>query len=427
MKYLYTNEFAQKMDALDPLGKFRDQFYFPRQSGGNEAIYLCGNSLGLQPKSTKIAIDEVLSDWRELGVKGHFEANKPFTTYHEGLGEKMATIVGAKHKEVVVMNSLTVNLHLMMVSFYRPTKKRYKILIEKNAFPSDQYAVKSQISFHGISVQEGLIELVPRKGELTLRTEDILKVIETEGEEIALIMLGGLNYYTGQAFDMKRITTVGHKMGCTVGFDLAHGAGNLDLKLHDWKVDFAVWCTYKYINSGPGGVAACFVHEDHIKRTDLPRFTGWWGHDKATRFLMDDTFIPIQSAEGWQMSNETVISMAALSASLDIFMEAGMERIITKSRLLTGYLEFLITGIESEDIDIITPSEPSERGAQLSIRVNHSDRSLFDEISKQGVIADWREPDVIRIAPAPLYNSFIDVYQFVQILKESLSKTKGSC
>ena len=422
MKYLYTNEFAQKMDALDPLGKFREQFYFPRQAGGKEAIYLCGNSLGLQPKSTKAAIDEVLSDWRELGVKGHFEAKKPFTTYHESLGEKMATIVGANHQEVVIMNSLTVNLHLMMVSFYRPNKKRYKILIEKNAFPSDQYAVKSQISFHGISVNKGLIELEPRKGELTLRTEDILKVIENKGDEIALIMLGGLNYYTGQAFDMKRITAFGHKMGCTVGFDLAHGAGNLDLKLHDWKVDFAVWCTYKYINSGPGGVAACFVHQDHIKRTDLPRFTGWWGHDKATRFLMNDTFVPIQSAEGWQMSNETVISMAALSASLDIFMEAGIDQIITKSRLLTGYLEFLITGIESEYIDIITPSEPSERGAQLSIRVIHSNRSLFEEISKQGVIADWREPDVIRIAPAPLYNSFMDVYQFVQILKEALNK-----
>lgn len=423
MKYLYTNEFAQEMDALDPLNKFRERFYFPKQAGGKEAIYLCGNSLGLQPKSTKTAIDEVLSDWRELGVKGHFEAKKPFTTYHESLGEKMATIVGAMHKEVVIMNSLTVNLHLMMVSFYRPTAKRYKILIEKNAFPSDQYAVKSQISFHGISVEKGLIELAPRIGELTLRTEDILKVIEAEGEEIALIMLGGLNYYTGQAFDMKRITAVGHKMGCTVGFDLAHGAGNLDLKLHDWKVDFAVWCTYKYINSGPGGVAACFVHQDHIERTDLPRFTGWWGHDKATRFLMDDTFVPIQSAEGWQMSNETVISMAALSASLDIFIEAGIEQIITKSRLLTGYLEFLIKGIESEDIDIITPSEPSERGAQLSIRVIHSDRSLFEEISKQGVIADWREPDVIRIAPAPLYNSFMDVYLFVQILKEALNKS----
>lgn len=422
MKYLYTSEFAEKMDALDPLRGFRDKFYFPKHTDGNEAVYLCGNSLGLQPKGAKKAIEDVMDAWRELGVKGHFEGEKPFTTYHESLGEKMMDIVGAKKEEVVVMNSLTVNLHLMMVSFYRPDKKRYKILIEKNAFPSDQYAVKSQLSFHGFDTDEGLIELTPRKNEITLRTEDIIKRIEAEGHEIALIMLGGLNYYTGQAFDMKRITEAGHKMGCVVGFDLAHGAGNLALELHHWKVDFAVWCTYKYMNSGPGGVAACFVHENHINRTDLPRFTGWWGHDKATRFLMDDTFVPIQSAEGWQMSNETVLSMAALSASLDIFEQAGMEQIVAKSRLITGYLEFLILGLESENIDIITPKEADQRGAQLSIRMKHSNRSLFEKISDMGVIADWREPDVIRVAPAPLYNSFMDVYRFVQILKEALQE-----
>jgi kynureninase len=420
IKYLYTSEFAEEMDALDPLREYRDQFYFPKKPDGTDAIYLCGNSLGLQPKSAKAAIDEVLTDWRDLGVKGHFEAKRPFTTYHESLGEKMAKLVGARKKEVVIMNSLTVNLHLMMVSFYRPSQKRYKILIEKNAFPSDQYAVKSQIDFHGFNVEKALIEVEPRDGEVTLRTEDILSLIEAEGQEIALIMLGGVNYYTGQAFDMKRITSTGHKMGCTVGFDLAHGAGNIALELHHWKVDFAVWCTYKYMNSGPGGVAACFVHESHINRTDLPRFAGWWGHNKATRFLMDDTFVPIQSAEGWQMSNETVLSMAALRASLDIFDEVGMEQIVTKSRLITGYLEFLILGIESKDIDIITPSEPIERGAQLSIRVIHSNRSLFKAISDKGVIADWREPDVIRIAPAPLYNSFMDVFRFVEILKEVL-------
>lgn len=422
MKYLYTREFAEKMDALDPLKGFRDQFYFPKHTDGNEAVYLCGNSLGLQPKSAKRAIDEVLNAWRNLGVKGHFEGEKPFTTYHESLGEKMAEVVGAKKEEVVVMNSLTVNLHLMMVSFYRPTKKRHKILIEKNAFPSDQYAVKSQLAFHGYDPAEGLIEITPRKGETILRTEDIIKRIETEGAEIALIMLGGLNYYTGQAFDMKNITDAGHKMGCMVGFDLAHGAGNLALELHHWKVDFAVWCTYKYMNSGPGGVAACFVHANHIERVDLPRFTGWWGHDKATRFLMDDTFVPIQSAEGWQMSNETVLSMAALSASLDIFEQAGMDQIISKSRLITGYLEFLISGLGNDNIDIITPKQAEERGAQLSIRVIHSDRSLFEKISNKGVIADWREPDVIRIAPAPLYNSFQDVYRFVEILNEVLKE-----
>lgn len=420
MKYLYTSEFAEKMDALDPLKGFRDQFYFPKHEDGQDAVYLCGNSLGLQPKTAKTAIEEVLIAWKELGVKGHFEGEKPFTTYHESLGEKMAEIVGARKEEVVVMNSLTVNLHLMMVSFYRPNKKRFKILIEKNAFPSDQYAVKSQLAFHGFDPAEGLIEIEPRKGEITLRTADIIKRIDAEGEDIALIMLGGLNYYTGQAFDMKSITDAGHKNGCMVGFDLAHGAGNLALELHNWKVDFAVWCTYKYINSGPGGVAACFVHEKHIKRTDLPRFTGWWGHDKATRFLMDDTFVPIQSAEGWQMSNETVLSMAALGASLAIFEQAGMEQIVAKSRLITGYLEFLILDLGTQHIDIITPKQAEERGAQLSLRMIHSDRSLFEKISRKGVIADWREPDVIRIAPAPLYNSFKDVYRFVEILKEAL-------
>ena len=420
IEYLYTLEFADKMDNMDPLGKYRDQFYFPKHSDGTDAVYLCGNSLGLQPKTAKPCIEEVLNDWKELGVKGHFEARRPFTTYHEELGEKMAAVVGAQKEEVVVMNSLTVNLHLMMVSFYRPTQKRHKILIEKFAFPSDQYAVKSQIEFHGLDIDQSLIELEPREGEVTLQTDDILKLIEAEGDSIALIMLGGLNYYTGQAFDMERITAAGHKKGCTVGFDLAHGAGNLPLKLHDWNVDFAVWCTYKYMNSGPGGVAGCFVHKRHIKRKDLPRFAGWWGHDKATRFLMDDTFVPIQSAEGWQLSNETVISMAALRASLDIFDEAGMEQIVTKSRLITGYLEFLIHGLKSDDIDIITPGEPHERGAQLSIRMINSDRSLFEKISELGVIADWREPDVIRIAPAPLYNSFKDVYRFVDILKEAL-------
>lgn len=422
IEYLYTLEFAEKMDNMDPLKIYRNQFYFPKHNDGKDAVYLCGNSLGLQPKKAKPYIEEVLNDWKELGVKGHFEAQRPFTTYHEELGEKMATVVGAKKEEVVVMNSLTVNLHLMMVSFYRPTQKRHKILIEKFAFPSDQYAVKSQIEFHGLDIDQSLIELEPRKGEVTLQTDDILKLIEDEGDSIALIMLGGLNYYTGQAFDMERITAAGHKKGCTVGFDLAHGAGNLPLRLHDWKVDFAVWCTYKYINSGPGGVAGCFVHKRHIKRKDLPRFAGWWGHDKATRFLMDDTFVPIQSAEGWQLSNETVISMAALRASLEIFDEAGMDQIVTKSKLITGYLEFLINGLDSDDIDIITPVEPHERGAQLSIRMINSDRSLFDKISERGVIADWREPDVIRIAPAPLYNSFKDVYRFVNILKEALSQ-----
>ncbi len=420
MEYKLTKEFATEMDQSDPLRKYRNDFYFPKHSDGNEAIYLCGNSLGLQPKSAKSHIEAVLDDWRYLGVKGHFEGKNPFATYHEGLGEKMAKIVGAQKNEVVAMNSLTVNLHFMMVSFYNPTKERFKILIEKNAFPSDQYAVKSQIEFHGFDVEEGLIEIEPRNGEDLIRTEDILKAISENGNEIALIMIGGLNYYTGQAFEMKKITKAGHDMGCTVGFDLAHGAGNLELSLHDWDVDFAVWCTYKYMNSGPGGIAGCFVHDRHIKRKDIPRFAGWWGHDKATRFLMDDTFVPISSAEGWQMSNETVLSMAALKASLEIFDEVGMKALIQKSRLLTAYLEYLIENMDTDRIQIISPKKPESRGAQLSIRVVNSDRSLFKKISDKGVIADWREPDVIRIAPAPLYNNFSDVFNFVQILKEAL-------
>ena len=420
MEYKLTKEFATEMDQSDPLRKYRNDFYFPKHSDGNEAIYLCGNSLGLQPKSAKSHIEAVLDDWRYLGVKGHFEGKNPFATYHEGLGEKMAKIVGAQKNEVVAMNSLTVNLHFMMVSFYNPTKERFKILIEKNAFPSDQYAVKSQIEFHGFDVEEGLIEIEPRNGEDLIRTEDILKAISENGNEIALIMIGGLNYYTGQAFEMKKITKAGHDMGCTVGFDLAHGAGNLELSLHDWDVDFAVWCTYKYMNSGPGGIAGCFVHDRHIKRKDIPRFAGWWGHDKATRFLMDDTFVPISSAEGWQMSNETVLSMAALKASLEIFDEVGMKALIQKSMLLTAYLEYLIENMDTDRIQIISPKKPESRGAQLSIRVVNSDRSLFKKISDKGVIADWREPDVIRIAPAPLYNNFSDVFNFVQILKEAL-------
>ena len=421
MEYKATKEFAKEMDQNDPLEKYRNSFHFPEHRSGEEAIYLCGNSLGLQPKSAKKHIEAVLDDWRNLGVKGHFEGENPFATYHEGLGEKMARIVGAQKNEVVAMNSLTVNLHFMMVSFYKPTKKRYKILIEKNAFPSDQYAVKSQIEFHGFDVEKGLIEVEPREGEDLIRIEDIIDLIHKEGEEIALIMIGGLNYYTGQAFEMERITQAGHEQGCTVGFDLAHGAGNLELHLHDWDVDFAVWCTYKYMNSGPGGIAGCFVHDRHLKRKDLPRFAGWWGHDKATRFLMDDTFVPIQSAEGWQMSNETVLSMAALKASLEIFDEVGMKALIKKSRLLTAYLAYLIDSLDTDRIQIISPKKPESRGAQLSIRVVNSDRSLFKTISDKGVIADWREPDVIRIAPAPLYNNFSDVFNFVQILKEALN------
>jgi kynureninase len=341
--------------------------------------------------------------------------------YHEFLTGQMANIVGAKPIEVVVMNSLTVNLHLLMVSFYRPTRERYKIVIEAGAFPSDQYAVESQIKFHGFEIENSLIELTPREGENCLRTEDIAQTIFENGDSIALILLGGVNYYTGQAFNMRRITEIGHKIGAVVGFDLAHAAGSIELKLHDWNVDFAAWCSYKYLNAGPGGIAGVFVHERHASSFNLPRFAGWWGHDKETRFLMDKQFMPIKGAEGWQLSNPPIFQLAALKASLDIFEEAGMQNLIEKSKKLTGYLEFLLGEINDERISVITPPNPDERGCQLSIRVKNSDKNLFNKITKRGVIADWREPDVIRVAPVPLYNSLADVFCFAEILKDSLS------
>ena len=319
----------------------------------------------------------------------------------------------------MTMNSLTVNLHLLMVSFYRPTKERYKIVIEAGAFPSDQYAVKSQIKFHGFNIEESLIELQPRENETTLRTGDIEKTITENGDSIALVLLGGVNYYTGQKFDFERIVKIGHKVGAIVGFDLAHAAGNVELKLHDWNADFAAWCSYKYLNSGPGGIAGVIVHERHAENDDLPRFAGWWGHDKKTRFLMDDKFVPIKGAEGWQLSNSPILQLAALKASLDVFEEAGMKNLIEKSKKLTAYAEFLLNAINHERISVITPTNETERGCQLSIRVKNADKGLFQAITEKGVIADWREPDVIRVAPVPLYNSFADVYQFAEILRDS--------
>ena len=413
--------FVHRMDEQDSLRHFREKFYIPKQSNGEEVIYFTGNSLGLQPKTTREYIEQELRDWETLGVEGHFKAKNPWMSYHELLTEQMASVIGAKPIETVVMNSLTVNLHLLMVSFYRPTATRHKIFIEAGAFPSDQYAVASQIKFHGFDVKSSLIELKPRENETCLRTEDIEKTIAENGDSIALILLGGVNYYTGQAFDMRRITEVGHKFGAIVGFDLAHAAGNLGLKLHDWNVDFAAWCSYKYLNSGPGGIGGCFVHERHAGDFDLPRFAGWWGHDKETRFLMKPDFLPIKGAEGWQMSNPPIFQMASLRASLEIFDEAGMENLAEKSRKLTGYLEFLLNEIDNERISVITPNDSSERGCQLSIRVQNADKNLFKAITTRGVIADWREPDVIRVAPVPLYNSFADVYKFAEILKDCLA------
>lgn len=428
MTFESTEEFANKMDEQDLLKDFRNKFYIPKQSNGEDVLYFTGNSLGLQPKSAREYIEQTLKDWETYGVEGHFDGKNPWMPYHENLTNSMAKIVGATPLETVVMNSLTVNLHLLMVSFYRPTADRYKIIIEADAFPSDKYAVKSQIAFHASPKSEvqspksdWLIELKPRDGETCLRTEDIEKVIEENGDEIALIMLGGVNYYTGQAFDMQAITEAGHKAGAVVGFDLAHAAGNIELKLHDWNVDFACWCSYKYLNSGPGGIAGIFINERHAEKSELPRFAGWWGHDAETRFLMDDEFVPMKGAEGWQLSNQPILLLASLRASLDIFDAAGMEKLIAKSHKLTGYMEFLLNEIHDERISIITPSNPSERGCQLSIRVQNADKSLFNAISEKGVIADWREPDVIRVAPVPLYNSFMNVYKFVEILKKDLT------
>jgi kynureninase len=415
-----SRNFALNMDREDPLREYREQFYFPKHHNGKDSIYLCGNSLGLQPKQARKYVEAVMNDWEKLAVKGHFEGEHPFTTYHESLSGPMSKIVGAKREEVVIMNTLTVNLHLMMLTFYRPTGKRHKILIEKNAFPSDQYAVKSQLEIHGFDPKEALLEMSPREGEDTLNTTDIVNFISEKGHEIALIMLGGINYYTGQAFDMKEITRAGQAEGCVVGFDLAHAAGNIRMDLHDWGVDFAAWCTYKYLNSGPGAIAGCFVHEKHFDRNDLLRLAGWWGHDKSSRFLMGDTFKPIRGAEGWQLSNGDVLSMASLKASLDIFAKAGMVEIVNKSNKLTAYLEYLVGELNNPKIELVTPEDDQARGAQLSIRVLDSNKSLFLKISDLGVVADWREPDVIRIAPAPLYNSFKDVFDFVELLKISL-------
>jgi kynureninase len=421
LKFEASPAFAAGLDARDPLSRFREKFHIPKQPDGADVLYFTGNSLGLQPKTARAYLEQELKDWETLGVEGHFHAKNPWMPYHEFLTEQTAKIVGARAVETVVMNSLTLNLHLMMVSFYRPTPQKHKIVIEAGAFPSDQYAVESQIKFHGLETENSLIELKPRENEICLRTEDIEKTIVENGASIALILLGGVNYYTGQAYDMKRITEIGHRIGAFVGFDLAHAAGNIELHLHDWNVDFAAWCSYKYLNAGPGAIAGCFVHEKHAESYDLPRFAGWWGHDKETRFLMNSGFQPIKGAEGWQLSNPPIFQLAALKASLDIFEEAGMKALTEKSRRLTGYLEFLLGEIRDERISVITPANPESRGCQLSIRVRDADKNLFRAITDRGIVADWREPDVIRVAPVPLYNSFSDVYKFAETLKICLS------
>jgi kynureninase len=418
-------EYARNLDQQDELSTYRDRFYIP-QINDKDSVYFTGNSLGLQPKSTKDYIQQELDDWAKFGVEGHFDAKRPWFSYHEFCTEKLAKIVGAKNSEVVVTHSLTTNLHLLMVSFYQPKGDRYKILCEKKAFPSDQYALESQVKFHGYEPQDALIEVGSREGEHTIRHEDIISAIEEHGSEIAMIMIGGVNYYTGQFFDLEGITKAGHEAGAIVGFDLAHAAGNVILKLHDWGVDFAAWCSYKYLNSSPGGVSGMFVHERHENKPELPRFAGWWGYDKDSRFMMEPGFKPMKGAEGWQLSNAPVLGMAAHLASLDIFDEVGMKKLRAKSDQLTAYLEEIIEDITQRkghlcQFEIITPKDQSQRGAQLSILAHGKGKAMFDSLTEQGVIADWREPNVIRIAPVPLYNSFEDIYRFGQYLENAIS------
>ena len=416
--YDHSFEFAKTLDDSDELAGFRDQFYLPKDKQGNELIYFCGNSLGLQPRQTPSYIRQELDDWSTLGVEGHFHAKHPWMPYHEILTKSMAKIVGAREHEVVIMNSLTVNLHLMMVSFYRPTAERRKILIEHMTFPSDRYAVDSQIRFHGFDPKENVIELKPDPGTEYVSLQQMTEVLEDEGESIALVLIGNVNYYSGQGYPIKEITNLAHRNGCKIGFNLAHGAGNLMLDLHNDGPDFAVWCTYKYLNSGPGGLAGCFVHDRHANTDGLPRFAGWWGHDKKRRFLMEPSFIPIPGAEGWQLSNPPIFQMASIKSSLDLFELAGMEKLTQKSKALTGYLEFLLIDKDQETFQIITPSDPDERGCQLSIQIKNADKTLFHEISSNGIVADWREPDVIRVAPVPLYNSFVEVWNFAHIIQK---------
>jgi len=422
--YEFNLEFAKEQDRQDPLRQYRDAFHFPKIKG-KQALYFCGNSLGLQPKSTREAVLHELNQWSELAVEGHFKGALPWMHYHKFLQPQTAHIAGALPEEVVVMNTLTTNLHLLMVSFYRPTRERFKIIMEAGAFPSDQYALETQARYHGLNPDAAIVEVAPRSGEETLRTEDILAAIETHGPQTALVLFGGVNYYTGQYYDLKAITEAGHRAGAYVGFDLAHAAGNLPLHLHDWGADFAVWCSYKYLNSGPGGPGGVFVHERHGNNPDLPRFAGWWGHDENSRFLMRKGFHPMPGAAGWQLSNAQILSFAAHKASLDIFVEAGMPNLREKSLKLTGYLEFILHHCieQGQNLRLITPADPAQRGCQLSVRTGADGRRLFDYLAANGVLCDWREDNlsgepggVIRISPAPLYNGFAEVYEVGRLL-----------
>lgn len=416
----FPDRYDPDLDLQDPLAEFRSQFHLPENESGQVQRYFCGNSLGLQPRSTRDHVQRELDDWARLGVEGHTEARYPWVRYHEFLTENMAQVVGARPSEVVVMNTLTVNLHLMMVSFYRPTPDRHKILIEFSAFPSDRYAVESQIRFHGYDPVESLIILKPDTDHEYVTHAQIQDIISREGDRIALILIGSVNYYTGQAYPIRKITEWGHEKGCTVGFDLAHGAGNLLLDLHADGPDFAVWCSYKYLNSGPGSLAGCFVHERHASSFDLPRFAGWWGHDKANRFKMEPTLRLLPGAEGWQLSNPPILPMACIMASLELFRQAGMPALRQRSLRLHQCLREHVEAIGHPNIRLLTPAAEDEHGCQLSIQLLNADRKVHKRLAENHIIADWREPDVIRVAPVPLYNSFEDVYIFSAKLKEAL-------
>jgi len=417
MHYENTLAFAQDLDQQDPLRHYRDQFLFP-QHQGKAVLYFCGNSLGLQPKSVRPALLAELDQWETHGVEGHFRGKLPWMHYHKYLTQQSARLVGALPHEVVVMNTLTVNLHLMMVSFYRPTRERYKIVMEAGAFPSDQYAMESQVRWHGFDPEDAIVEVAPRPNADYLQTQDILETIEREGDKVALVIFGGVNYYTGQFYDLPAIAAAAHRVGAYAGFDLAHAAGNLPLHLHDWDADFAVWCSYKYLNAGPGGPSGAFIHERHGNNPALPRFAGWWGHDEKDRFKMRKGFKPMHGAEGWQLSNAQIFSFAAHKAGLDIFDAAGIEALREKSLKLTGYLEFILDEVNrgKNRFQIITPRDPQARGCQISVLTDEHGKALYDFLSKNGVVADWREPNVIRLAPVPLYNSFEDVWRLGQLL-----------
>lgn len=418
MKFENTLTFARKLDREDPLKSFRKRFYIPTV-GNKEAIYFCGNSLGLQPKSVEKHLKVELEDWRKLGVEGHMHGRNPWLYYHHFFSKSIAKLVGAKEKEVVVMNQLTVNLNLMLISFYRPQGKKVKVLMQANEFPSDYYAVEQQVRLHGLNPEECILEVKPCQGEVTLRNEDILAAIEKNKGEVALVLFSAVNYYTGQFYDIKRIAETCRKHGITFGVDLAHAIGNVELKLSSWGVDFATWCSYKYLNSGPGGVSGVYVNQRHADNKALPRLAGWWGNDEKTRFKMLKNFVPQAGAAGWQISNAPILSMAAHKASLEIFDEAGMKALRQKSELLTGFLLYLITERTkggAQQFRIITPTNVAERGCQLSIQTTKNGRALFNKLTKAGVIADWREPDVIRVAPTPLYNTFEEVFRFAEML-----------